>query len=259
MRGELGTTFELASVAAAYRFRPPYPDAVLDLLAGLMIGTPRRMLDLGAGDGALARPMAERADAVDAIEPSEAMARAGRALPGGSSPRLSWHLATAETFTGTGPYGLVTAGEALHWLDLPALADRLRRVMLPGAVLAVVDRFSDPVIRAAALPVIKEFSRNQDYDPTYSAAKEMADLGLWTVVGEYRTDPTPFSQTVEDHIEALHSTSSLARELMSGSEATAFDAALRRALRPFAARTSALSMQVSARVTWGSLTEAPPG
>lgn len=200
--------------------------------------------------------MTERVDEVDAVEPSEAMARAGRALPGGDDPGLSWHIATAETFTSTGPYGLVTAGEVLHWLDPAVLADRLREVVLPGAALAVVDRIGDPLIRAAVLPVIKEYSRNQDYDPTYSATREMADVGLWTIEGEYRTDPTLFTQTVEGHIEALHSTATLARDLMSEPEAAAFDTAVRRVLRPFANRRGVLSLQVSARVTWGTLTGA---
>ncbi|HUC24416.1 MAG TPA: class I SAM-dependent methyltransferase [Streptosporangiaceae bacterium] len=46
------------------------------------------MLDIGAGDGALARPLAERVDRVDAVDVSAAMLAAGARQPGGDRPNL---------------------------------------------------------------------------------------------------------------------------------------------------------------------------
>lgn len=45
-------------VAAAYRHRPPYPPATLDLLAALVVDAPRAVLDAGCGRGEPARPLA---------------------------------------------------------------------------------------------------------------------------------------------------------------------------------------------------------
>ena len=61
----LAAAFTHPGVARAYRHRPPYPDEVFGILVGLITGRPRTVLDLGAGEGALARPLAGRTDHVD--------------------------------------------------------------------------------------------------------------------------------------------------------------------------------------------------
>src|SRR5436309_15943530 len=86
-----------AAVVAAYQHRPPYPDAVFDLLAGLIAGEPRVVLDLGCGTGDVARPLAPRVARVDAVDIAPAMLAQGRALPGGDHPHLRWILGSAET------------------------------------------------------------------------------------------------------------------------------------------------------------------
>ena len=62
-----------------------------------MAGQPsRRVLDLGAGEGALARPLAARVDRVDAVEISPAMVEEGQRRPGGTAPNLNWITGSAE-------------------------------------------------------------------------------------------------------------------------------------------------------------------
>ena len=70
---DLGGVFGFPGVAKAYRHRPPYPDEVFDVLESLISDRPRTVLDIGAGEGALARPLARRADHVDALDISAAM------------------------------------------------------------------------------------------------------------------------------------------------------------------------------------------
>lgn len=256
MGSDFAGTFRYDGVAAAYRFRPPYPEELLDLLVGLAGHRAARVLDLGAGDGSLARPLASRVATVDAVEPSEAMIASGRRLPGGDAAGLSWHLGSAESFTCAGPYDLVTIGAALHWFDLPAVTRRLRAVMAPGAMIAVVDRTATvPGLRPALLPVIARFSRNQAFDPNHSATDELARRGLWRIQGEQTTHPTPFRQRVDDYVEALHSTATLARELLPHSELAAFDAAARHALEPFST-DGVLDLELTATLTWGTLSGA---
>ena len=57
-REKLAAVFGQPGVADAYQHRPPYPDEVFDLLERLIAGRPRAVLDIGAGEGALARPLA---------------------------------------------------------------------------------------------------------------------------------------------------------------------------------------------------------
>lgn len=109
-RDELAASFTDRAVADAYQHRPPYPGEVFDILERLISERPRNVLDIGAGEGALARPMAARVDRVDAVDISAAMMDAGARQPGGRRPNLRWILGAAQTATLDGPYALVTAG-----------------------------------------------------------------------------------------------------------------------------------------------------
>lgn len=161
MEPDFAATFRHDGVAVAYRFRPPYPDSLLDQLIALG-GPAGRVLDLGAGDGSLARPLAIRGATVDAVEPAAAMVAAGRRLPGGDDPRLHWHIRSAEDFACAGPYQLVTIGAALHWFDLSIVAARLRDVTTPSAAVAVVDRAAThPGLRQAQRGIGRRGSRRR--------------------------------------------------------------------------------------------------
>jgi hypothetical protein len=76
---ELAAAFTDPAVACAYQHRPPYPAQVFNLLAELIADEPRHVLDLGAGEGAIARPLAARVDRVDALD----VLAEGRRRPGG--------------------------------------------------------------------------------------------------------------------------------------------------------------------------------
>ena len=121
-RPELAATFGHAGVADAYRFRPPYPGEVFDVLDQLIVDQPRRILDLGAGEGAIARPLAARSrlgagiERIDAVDISAAMVEAGRRRPAGDHPALRWIVGSADEADLDGPYALATAGASLHWL-----------------------------------------------------------------------------------------------------------------------------------------------
>src|SRR5215510_1320034 len=106
---ELAATFKHEAVAEAYQHRPPYPDEVFDRLVALITDEPRRVLDIGAGEGAIARPLAPRVEHVDAIDFSPAMIDAGKQRPGGDRANITWQVSAIETADLTGPHALVTA------------------------------------------------------------------------------------------------------------------------------------------------------
>jgi SAM-dependent methyltransferase len=255
----LAATFQHPGVAAAYRHRPPYPAEVFDVLTGLITGEPRWVLDLGAGEGALARPLAARAgqvDRVDAVEISAAMIETGRRRPGGDSARLRWLAGAAETVPLPGRYALVTAGASLHWMDWAPVLRRAGRAMTPGAKLAVVE------LSYGRLPwhdelqkIIARHSRATGYDPDFSLPRELARRGLLRLDGQHRTAPVVFRQRPEDYLEQFHSTSSLARELMPPAEAARFGAAVLAAVRDHE-RDGLLDLPVTTDLTWGRPTVA---
>ncbi|WP_265446445.1 class I SAM-dependent methyltransferase [Flexivirga meconopsidis] len=252
-RRELAATFQHAGVAAAYRGRPPYPDEAIELLTDL-VERPARVLDIGAGEGSLARPLAPRVDEIVAVELYDAMVSAGRTLPGGDAANLHWVVEPVETFTDTGTFGLAVAGASLHWFDLLTLHRRLADLLAPGAVLAVCDRWArSPQISAGLAEIVPRYSRAPEYDASYSATGDLAARGLWQQHGSRTTKPVPFRQSVSDFIEGLHSTSTLARELMTGDEADAFDTDVHRIADPLVDDDGLLTLQLTSSVVWGEL------
>ncbi|HEY2506770.1 MAG TPA: class I SAM-dependent methyltransferase [Streptosporangiaceae bacterium] len=258
-RDALAGTFADADVVAAYRSRPPYPAEVFDVLASLICGQPRDVLDIGAGDGALARPLAAIADHIDAVDISAAMLRAGARQPGGQRPNLRWILGAIETAELSGPYALVTAGASLHWMDPEVTMARLAQVMMSGAVLAVVEHgpegtpWGDDVAA-----VIRRHSRSPDYVPALSWPDKLAGLGLLRITGRATTVPVVFRQSLAQFVEHLHSTSALARKWMTRDEAAAFRAGVIAAVGPHA-DNGELAMPVVARITWGTPSASPDG
>jgi SAM-dependent methyltransferase len=250
-RGErvpLAEAFSYPGVASAYRHRPAYPDQVFPILTGLITDTPRTVLDLGAGEGALARPLAALVDQVDAVDISAAMIEEGRRRPGGDAPNLRWIVGAAESAPLGGPYALVTAGAAMHWMRWQETFGRLAAVMTDGALLAIGGHgHEDP---PGLEEIIIRYSRSGDYDPDLRLVDALAKTGLFEPVGEATTEPTPFRQRTEDYIEYLHSTSSLAREWMEPAEAAAFDREVAETVAPFAT-DGWLDLPVTARFSWG--------
>jgi SAM-dependent methyltransferase len=249
----LAEAFCYPGVASAYQHRPPYPDLVFDVLTGLITDAPRIVLDLGAGEGALARPLAARVDQVDAVDISAAMIDEGRRRPGGDAPNLRWIVGAAETTPLGGPYALVTAGASMHWMRWPETFARLAAVMSDGAFLALVGHgHEDPPWEDELNQIIARHSRSPDYDPALRLVDALARTGLFTTAGQVKTEPTPFRQRIGDYVEYLHSTSSLAREWMTPEEAAAFDRAVNEVIAPHEV-AGWLEMTVVAEISWGTV------
>ena len=247
---QFGDVFHDPTVAARYGLRPPYPEQTFAMLADQIKDTPRVVLDAGAGRGELARGMLPYADRVDALEPSPAMIQQGRELPGGTDPRLRWIHGYAEDAPLDGPYALITTGSSLHWMEWPIVLPRFAALLAPHgslAVLAVIDlpRPWDE----ALLPIIKRYSMNKKYVP-YDLIAHLESLGLFARENDRCTAPVPFTQPVEDYVEAFHSMSSFSRERMPADEAAAFGGAVRELVAPYA-RDGQLTWKVSALITWG--------
>jgi SAM-dependent methyltransferase len=250
-RDELAAVFAHPAVADAYQYRPPYPPEVLDVLEQITLDRPRNVLDLGAGEGALARPLASRFDHVDALDISAAMVDAGRRRPGGRRPNLRWLVGAAETAGLDGPYALVTAGASLHWMTWPQTLARLASVMTARAFLAIVDHgHYDVPWRRELAEVIARHSRSPDYDPGFSLTGTLAAAGLLDIAGQVVIGPVPFRQPVTAYIEQFHSTSALARKWMPPGESAAFGRAIEKIVRPYAAG-GMLELEAVAEVAWG--------
>lgn len=115
-----------------------------DLALYLMLAAQQAgaVLEIGAGTGRLAVPLAEAGHAVTALEPSAAMLRLGRAATEAATVPVEWVAGRIEDFAAERRYALVIAAldSFLHLTDttaqLAALA-AIRGVLTPGGLLAL--------------------------------------------------------------------------------------------------------------------------
>lgn len=238
------------SVVAAYPHRPPYSPAAFALLAE-RCAAPHVVLDIGCGPGDIARGLAPLVDRVDAVDVSAPMLALGQTLPGGNSPRVRWVRGRAEDVALAPPYGLVTAGESLHWMDWALLIPRLRRLLVPGGVIAIIDRRTRPEPwRERMMTLFPRYSTNQDFRP-YDVVAELVQRRLYTPRDETAAGLVEMRQPVAAYVESFHSRNGLSRDRMTPQAAAAFDRELTELVSPFAA-DGMVTLTVETYIRWGA-------
>jgi SAM-dependent methyltransferase len=114
-------------------YRPTYPHALVDYLAGLC-QTSDCALDVGCGTGQLSVLLANRFSRVIATDASAQQIEQAEA-----HERVRYRVAPAErSGLPDGSVDLIAAAQAAHWFDLPAFYGEARRVGKPGAILALI-------------------------------------------------------------------------------------------------------------------------
>jgi len=123
-------------LADDYRARPGYPDALVERLSELA-GPGRPVVDLGAGTGLLAAPLARAGHPVLAVEPARAMLAVCAETCSGLT--VTPVLAPAES-TGLRDIqaGLVLLADAVHWVRPDAAGAEASRLLATDGVAAVV-------------------------------------------------------------------------------------------------------------------------
>jgi SAM-dependent methyltransferase len=124
-------------LASDYRARPGYPGSLVDRLAGLA-GEPGQIVDLGAGTGLLALPLAGRGLQVAAVEPAEAMLSILRAATSGL-PVTCVHAAAERSGLPDARATLVVVADAIQWVEPEAAGREAARLLSPGGAVAVVE------------------------------------------------------------------------------------------------------------------------
>ncbi len=242
--------FKNQHVVEAYRYRPPYPQEVFSILTSLIVDEPRTVLDVGTGSGDIARPLVEHVERVDAVDFSQHMIDMGRQLPNGNNPQLRWIYGKVEEVPLSPPYALITAGSSIHWPDWNIAFPRFRSILTPHGPLALIYR------RTLRMPwdtemrkLLMSYSDRSGHKGA-NAVKELETRGFFHKLGEKETAPIPFTQSLDDYIEGLHSRSGFSRERMGEQRASELDRQVKAILQQYHP-DGVLPLQVVATVTWG--------
>ena len=255
-RARMAAEFDHPDVVSSYRYRPQYPAQTFAILTSLITDEPRVVLDIGCGTGFLARPLAPCVDRLDAIDMSPTMIEEGKRLPGGDDPRLRWMVGRAEDAPLDPPYALVTAGDALTWMDWDVVLLRLADALTPAGLFArVVLHFLTPPGLDAfgqGLRELKDRYLRTPWLPGMSSFNLMDDVqrrGLFREVGRATTDVVPFRQPADDFVRSYHGRASNYLHRIKPEDAAAFDAGLRQLVLEHIGPEVELS--VWADIVWG--------
>ena len=125
--------------AEAYdRFRPTYPDVVIDELLG-PAPAGLDVLDVGCGTGIASRQIAKRGAKVLGVELDPQMAEIAR------SHGVDVEIAAFEAWDAAGrTFDRVASAQAWHWLDLPVATPKAASVLRQGGKLCLIWNAGSP-------------------------------------------------------------------------------------------------------------------
>lgn len=156
-----GRALSFGSVAPTYeRFRPGYPDELVDEVQAYAGRPIRTALEIGAGTGKATRVFAARGIAVTATDPDGTMlAELRRHVPA----TVTVVQASFEDLPLTRSYDLVFAAASLHWTEPVHRWQRAAALLNPGGVFAsfggqlhLADAAVDEAVRTARSPFLAD-------------------------------------------------------------------------------------------------------
>jgi SAM-dependent methyltransferase len=146
-QGRANSFGEVASQYERYRLGPPM--SAIEWILPLHVG---RVVDLGAGTGALTRMLVDRTTEVVAVEPDDRMRSVlAKAVPRASAVRGRGDSIPLEDESADA----VLASSSWHWMDPIPTLHEVGRVLVPGGILGAVWSGPDPdgpfLVQAKAL------------------------------------------------------------------------------------------------------------
>lgn len=156
-----GRALSFGSVAAAYeRFRPGYPDELVDEVLAYAGRPIRAALEIGAGTGKATRVFAGRGIAVTATDPDAAMLAELRKHVPATAAVVQ---ASFEDLSPARSYDLVFAAASLHWTKPAHRWSRVAALLNAGGVFAsfggqmhLADKALEEAVCAARSPFLAD-------------------------------------------------------------------------------------------------------
>lgn len=193
-------------MADAYKARPAYPAELVDAVSDVAEATGPKILDLGAGIGHFALPLAERGFEVIAVEPAKAMLDELVREATERGVKLHALHASAERLPlEPESVDVVLIADAVHFMDKELVGAELRRVVQPrGALVVVTSEFSPTPFMQAVQAVIDAQAARRPRAVGDSIIQIARLLGVRLAPPRLFRDETPVSkQTLETILRSI--------------------------------------------------------
>jgi ubiquinone/menaquinone biosynthesis C-methylase UbiE len=203
-------------MADVYDARPPYPPALIAQLAR----PGARVLDLAAGIGHVALPLAALGHEVTAVEPARAMlSRLERRAAEQSLTVRAVHAQAEALPFERAAFELVVIADALHFLDAERVGHEVARVLAPGGTLAIVSvELADTPYMNALTALMREAAPRKPRHTAGALAQLSALVGATLQPSEF-TDEHPLARA---ELERLLATISFIGPAMNAERSAAF-------------------------------------
>jgi ubiquinone/menaquinone biosynthesis C-methylase UbiE len=229
------------------RYRPAYPDAVIDLLIEKFgLTKDSRVLDLGCGTGQISLQLAPNVSKVVAVDPQEDMLEEGKKAAGALKfSNITWLKSESGKLAAMAPkigeVKVTVIARAFHWMNRAQTLADLYKITLPGGGVAIIadsSVFEESVLpwKQAVVQTVKKWLGEerkagtkgtfQHPTKTFEAYFEESQFSNFT------TDVITVERnwTADDIIGYMYSTS-LASPPVLGDKKEPFETDLRRRLR----------------------------
>jgi ubiquinone/menaquinone biosynthesis C-methylase UbiE len=119
------------------RYRPRYPDALLNYLAG-KISPPATVADIGSGTGILSDQLLQFGYQVVAVEPNKPMREAAERRLSGRDGFRSVDGTAENTNLPSFSVDAITCAQSFHWFDRAKCRTEFERILRPRGLIALI-------------------------------------------------------------------------------------------------------------------------
>jgi SAM-dependent methyltransferase len=175
------------------RYRPRYPDALLDFLV-CKIPPPATVADIGAGTGILSDQLLQSGYQVMAVEPNKPMREAAERGLSGHQAFRSVDGTAEDTTLPSSSVNAVTCAQSFHWFDRVKCRSEFDRILRPQGLIALI--WNDRVREDPLMEQYDELLRR--YAPEYPHCSHrrvsQADIQDFFAGGSYQLITFPNNQ-----------------------------------------------------------------